>query len=391
MEENIKVSVIVPVYNGEDFIEETLKCIINQSCKEIEIIVVDDGSIDNTAKIVKQYMEMDARIRYYYQDKSNAGATRNYGMKHATGKYYMFLDADDLFEETLVEEMFCRAEAKNAEICICAADQYDQTQDVFIPQKQYLVTQLLPEDDVFSKDTFQEHIFNFTTVVPWNKIFLSDFIKQNKLEFQSIERANDQYFVMMAMAVADRITTLNKVLVHYRINQTNNLTNTFSDSAMCKYEAFLGVKKELEKRKILENEVIRRSFVNKALNSMIYGLNIQTDIDGFQKMFKMLKEKGFEQLDIRDYGEEYYFNIKEYENYKAMMENDCFNYLLIKNREYRNTIKVKNYQYNQLRKSETETKKQLKAAEKKIYDIENRKSYKIMRKCLKVYYKITGK
>lgn len=388
MIEQVEVSIIIPIYNGADYIRETMNCIINQTYKKIEIIVVDDGSTDTTHEILKECIEKDKRIRYFYQEKSNAGAARNYGMQHARGKYLLFLDGDDLFENVLVEEMYNQAEKQSAEICVCAADHYDQEQDAFIPQKQYLVAKWLPEEETFSRDTNPQYIFNFTTFVPWNKLFKKKFVMENGIEFQSIERVNDQYFVMMCIVLAQRITVLHKVLVHYRTNQSNNLTNTFSKSAMCKYDAYCRVQEEFEQRELLAEEGIRRSFVNKALNSMIYGLNVQTDIDGFQIMFDRLKKEGFERLGIGDYGQEYYYDVNEYKNYKYIIENDFQTYLLIKNREYRNTIRLKNYKYNKMIKDKNCKIAELKKKEKELNYIKSTKRFQMMKHLTGMYHKI---
>lgn len=386
--ENVGVSIIMPVYNVQEYIKTSLSNVVNQSYQNIEIIVVDDGSTDLTADLVKEQMQVDTRIQYIYQEKKNAGVARNIGMMHAHGKYLMFLDGDDMFDEQLVEKLYDRAESMQADLCICGADHYDEQQEEYIPQHQYLVKKMLPEQDVFSKETNPDYFFNLTTFVPWNKLYLRSFIQENNIQFQNIERVNDQYFVMLAMAMAKRITVVDECLVHYRTNQSNNLTNTFSQSAMCKYEAFCAVATTFEEMHLLENEHLKQSFVNKALNSMIYGLNIQTDITGFRKMYDILKQEGFERLGVRDYGEEFYYNQAEYSNYKNIMEYDYQSYLLVKNREYRNTIRVKNFKYNTMVK---EKNSRIKEVEKELNGIKRKKWYQKMVKMIVIYHKLIGK
>ena len=89
----IKVSVILPVYNVEKYLTRCLDSIVNQTLKEIEIICVDDGSTDGSAKILKEYSERDDRIRVFYRENRGAGAVRNFGMQRAQGKYLSFLDS----------------------------------------------------------------------------------------------------------------------------------------------------------------------------------------------------------------------------------------------------------------------------------------------------------
>ena len=103
MEENIKVSVILPVYNGETYLSECLDAILGQTLKEIEVICVNDGSTDRSPEILREYAARDSRIRVIDQENTGAGAARNNGMAQARGEYLSFLDADDFFEPQMLE------------------------------------------------------------------------------------------------------------------------------------------------------------------------------------------------------------------------------------------------------------------------------------------------
>lgn len=102
-----KISVIVPVYNTEKYIEKCLQSIINQTIQDFEIIVVDDGSTDNSANIIKEIIENNKNIQIKYYKKENGGLSdaRNYGVKFATGKYISFIDSDDYIEKNLFESL----------------------------------------------------------------------------------------------------------------------------------------------------------------------------------------------------------------------------------------------------------------------------------------------
>ena len=92
-------SIVIPAYNRADFIRETISSVINQTFRDWECIVVDDGSTDNTKEVIKELMIEDARIHYVFQNNAERSAARNNGIKHASGKYICFLDSDDLFKE----------------------------------------------------------------------------------------------------------------------------------------------------------------------------------------------------------------------------------------------------------------------------------------------------
>ena len=100
------ISVIVPMYNAEIYLRQNLDSILNQTLKDIELICVDDGSTDSTLKILKEYQEKDSRIIIIQQKNQKAGIARNNGLKVAKGKYIIFLDADDFFKDTMLEELF---------------------------------------------------------------------------------------------------------------------------------------------------------------------------------------------------------------------------------------------------------------------------------------------
>ena len=93
--DNTKISVILPVYNVEKYLRQCLDTIIGQTLKEIEILCVDDGSTDNSAKILEEYAQKDQRVKVFTQKNAGAGAARNLGLRHASGKYLSFQDSDD--------------------------------------------------------------------------------------------------------------------------------------------------------------------------------------------------------------------------------------------------------------------------------------------------------
>ena len=105
-EANIKVSVIVPIYNAEAYLRPALDSILDQTLREIEIICVDDGSTDGSLKIIKEYQKKDARIRIVTQNNAGPGSARNNGMRRSRGEYVSFLDADDFFDANFLEKMY---------------------------------------------------------------------------------------------------------------------------------------------------------------------------------------------------------------------------------------------------------------------------------------------
>ena len=387
----VKVSVIMPFYNGAEYINETMMAILDQTLEEIEIICVDDGSTDQTPMLLQEYAKKDERITVLQQKKANAGVARNLGMKKANGEYLLFLDSDDLFEKDMLEKMYVACKECQADVCVCDADQYDILQEKYIEKPQYLRKKVLPDQIPFSKKTIGKYILYFTTSVPWNKMIKKSFVDEHGIEFQDISRANDQYFSIMTLLLAKKITVVNEKLVHYKVKQKENLTTKFSETPLCAYESMLAVKNTLENMNLLKEPEIRCAFDNKILNLILYSLNIQNTTDGYKVLYETLKEGGFENLGFVLQDSSYYFNELEYQNLNHILEDSYDEYLLLKNREYRDTINRKNIQYKDMKKQKEEMEKRLKATEKELHYIKNTKRYKVVAGLTHFYHKIFRK
>lgn len=152
MEKEVKVSVIVPVYNSEAFIRQTAEYILGQSLKDIEIIFVDDGSTDKTREILEEISKTDDRVKVLHQQNSFAGAARNYGFRESSGKYLVFWDADDIFLPEALEKMYDKIVEDDADICICPADYYDNETGKVLKNNVYIKYDMIPEKTPFLKE-----------------------------------------------------------------------------------------------------------------------------------------------------------------------------------------------------------------------------------------------
>lgn len=115
----IKVSVIVPVYNVETYLEKCLDSLVNQTLKEIEIIVVNDGSPDNSQKIIDKYAKNYPQIKAYKKENGGLSDARNYGLKKASGEYIAFIDSDDFVREDMYQKMYNKAASQNFDMVVC--------------------------------------------------------------------------------------------------------------------------------------------------------------------------------------------------------------------------------------------------------------------------------
>ena len=145
------VSVVVPVYNVDIYLEEMLEGLRNQTLKDIEIICVDDGSTDKSAGIIQNQAQKDTRIKYIRQENQGGGAARNTGIAAADGKYLICLDADDIYEGNMLELLYNQAEKTDADITICEYVVWNMQTNYKSPAKG-IIFENAPDKEVFSRN-----------------------------------------------------------------------------------------------------------------------------------------------------------------------------------------------------------------------------------------------
>ncbi len=300
-----KVSVIVPVYNGEEHLRECMDSIVNQTLHEIEIICVNDGSTDSSESILKEYAANDPRVHVITQEKSDAGTARNRGKQDAVGEYLIFWDCDDFFDLRALERMYHKAAAQKADICVCGANQYFAEKGELAPNVKYYVdTDRIPVEPVFNRHTNEDHILTFTSEAVWNKMYRRAFIEEKGLNFQQQRNGNDVFFTIVSMCLADRVTTVDKALVTYRKNQLTSLVGTMSQAPLNTIYAWISAADYL----IEADAFPERSFTNKAVGSLMYLLRNMRQRDAFYTAVAYLKMNGLRRLHIREREEGYYYS-----------------------------------------------------------------------------------
>lgn len=235
-----KISVIIPVYNLEEYIEETLNCIVNQTFKEIEIICVDDGSTDNTLNILNKYAEKDDRFIILRQENKYAGVARNAGIKIAKGEYLSFLDGDDLFDLDMLFKMYNKAKNDKSDVVVCEFCRYNSatklTSNRSLIRNQYLI------NSPFPPERFDKVLFSFASLNAWTKLFKRNLFVDNKIQFSSTFCCNDVAAVCTALACSSKISTMHNCFVKYRVNHKINISSKRKDCA----EGFLIAAQDLQ-------------------------------------------------------------------------------------------------------------------------------------------------
>lgn len=308
---NVKVSVIIAVYNAEKYLRECLDSILNQKMQEIEIICVNDGSTDNSTLILDEYKACDSRVRVLTQRNQGAGAARNYGLREARGEYLSFLDADDFFDSEMLACAYRTARVSDADICVFKADLYVNDTEEFKPCPWAFKEQYFPKEKVFTpkEEPYSENIFRMFNGWAWDKIFRKTFIEEHKIEFQNLRTTNDMFFVYMALALAKNVITIDQVLAHQRVSVLTSLSRTREKSWDCFYQALIKLQDELKLQGLYET--YKRAFVNWALNFSLWQLNTMKG-NAYAETYNLLHTVGWARLDVAKYPERYFFNKEEY-------------------------------------------------------------------------------
>ncbi len=219
-----KVSVVVPVYNLSEYLASCLDSIIGQSYGNIEIICVNDGSVDSASDILEKYEQFDPRVKVISTAHKGAASARNTGMSAACGKYILFVDSDDYISSVAVERLVHNAEKNKSDVVI-----FDyiwknfQTNGVNLETiksfKEYY------KDKPFSIDKMGSLSYKLVPVALWTKFYNADFLKDNGITFNDGKIFEDIPFWADVYVKAKRITYLNEPLYFYNLRLESILNN----------------------------------------------------------------------------------------------------------------------------------------------------------------------
>lgn len=223
--ENVKISIVMPIYNADEYLKPAIDGVLNQTLSEIELICVDDGSTDNSLSILKEFQQADERVRIITENNAGPSIARNKGLSRARGKYVIFLDADDIFEPTLLEKLYNMSEEQQLDIAVCKFDIYNNRKAKFEDNIRSDHGEIFLEAGVVSKSVYPDVILSCTTGYVWNKLFRKEFLYEKELTFDADLRVfEDTHFVVTALSLADRIGKCQEKLMHHRVytNQPRN-------------------------------------------------------------------------------------------------------------------------------------------------------------------------
>ena len=215
------VSIIIPVYNVEKYIDDCLNSIESQTLRNLEIICVDDGSTDNSLKILKKHAKQDNRITVISQHNQRQGQARNMGMRFANGNYIFFCDSDDLLEKECLKQLLNKITSEKSDICIFGAKNFsDDISNYTIKDFRDTSAYANRKNKVCTYKDIKNAIFSH--FYPWCKLYRRQFIVDNDIKFTTGVFFEDVIFSVKSVILAKRISILDKNMYLYREEQKNS-------------------------------------------------------------------------------------------------------------------------------------------------------------------------
>lgn len=313
----VKVSVVIPVYDVEEYLSECLNSVINQSLKDIEIICINDGSNDGSLDILKKYSRIDDRIKVINQENKGLGATRNVGIDNAHGKYIFFLDSDDYIEVTALQQLYDICEMKKLDFIICQVKNYDEKTGTYFNTEYYDMPILAEtvKDNVFNYEDVKE-IISKINVVAWNKFFNLNFIKSINARFSENLIFEDNIFFWTVLFNAKRIYFYQKYLYFYRHRELS-ITSSGNENLMDTIEIHNQI---FDTFKVNNKFEMHENFLFNKKIALILQRFDQIDIKYKEKFFKKIKDDFI--IMIEEYGLNHILNFLSQRN-AMVLNNAC--------------------------------------------------------------------
>lgn len=280
MSSSIKVSVITPVYNASSTLRATIDSVLNQSLKEIEMLCVDDASTDNSLSILEEYAKADSRVRVFQQPNSGPGVARNKGIDMARGKYIAFLDSDDIMTPQMLQKLYERAEAQNADVTCCLISCFEETPAETFPNPRKWTPQIragLNTNLFCPRKERPRKLFQLDSASAWDKLWRTEFVKRVNLRFLPVRQSEDVPFVYLGLAAAERMTLVDESLLLYRMSN-KSLSHKKDKDARGFMEAYRSLREQLIEKGYASDDVIASLDYNLFTNLVWFATDVSRPI-----------------------------------------------------------------------------------------------------------------
>ena len=294
------VSLVVPVYNSARFLHKCLDSIRNQTYDNLEIVCVNDGSVDDSMSILQKYAEADRRFIIFSKENEGRGAAsaRNMGLKNATGEYIQFLDSDDFFEPDMIESLVSKAIDTNADVVICRGQIFDDEKQCVIGKLAHPDLQYAPSRDSFNWRECPDYICEIADNYAWNKLFKRLVLIDNNLSFTPIPISDDQDISMIAPIVADKVAIIDKAFINYRTGTGTSQCDSQTRHPEAAYEGVYSVVKRLREMGVYEE--VKQSYLNVSIRLMREYFDRMTELDKLKFLYDKFRNEIFPLLGASD-------------------------------------------------------------------------------------------
>lgn len=292
-----KISVIIPVYNAEKYLNKTLESILKQSLKDIEVICVDDGSTDSSVEIIQSFIKKDDRVKLIRQNNQHAGSARNTGLKEAQGEYIHFMDADDYVLNYAYEAIYNKVIKYDLDCLKFSSVVYDVKQKDTVDLPAFTLTRLRPGD--FNRLLTLEAgspIYK-VNVAPWNGVYRRTFLEKNNIVFNTLFCVNDRSFFNKVITNAERMMIARDRLVVHRVNMKESLVGKRAEHFDCHFRSIEIVSDQLVADEIDEEIkllIMQKEFKDlfawyvKFADDSVLGQRIKHETEAFVKSYQGL-------------------------------------------------------------------------------------------------------
>lgn len=320
------ISLIIPVFNVEEYLEQCLESIIEQSFSDYEVILVDDGSTDKSMEIIREYKKRFNQVKVLSQRNKGVSEARNLALKYAKGEYVLYIDSDDFLKFNMLEIMVNKANKTNADIVMCNYNLYYGVNN----KNNRVVSYNVLEDKIYSSSEVIDMILNFNIQGQlWNKLFKKSLLLENNFEFESGRYIQDIFPVFKVINNSNKIAFINDDLYCYRQRDTSTIHKKNTKLAEDYYHAMTSIIQYIIKNNLQVNSNSFKVFRASVLSYFIYHYT-NTDVNMNYRDFKKSK---YADLEVK---------FKDFMFLKSLNKIDKLRLLLWKLRIFNLVKKLKN-------------------------------------------------
>ena len=329
----VKISVIIPVYNVEEYLKECLDSVCGQTLKEIEILCINDGSTDNSLTILNEYSKKDSRIKIYSKENKGQASARNLGIKKSQGEYISFVDSDDFIKKDMLEKLFFKSKENDLDLTMCKIATYDnQTKEIKDNVWYYMLGVFRDfEKDLFTHKDTKEFTCNIA-VTPFNKLYKADLLRDNNILFPEGVIFEDEKFFFDVYLRAKRVSIVDEFLYYYRVNRKGSTVDITKEND---YADIIHISKQIREtfrqtgdyedyKHLLNNRLIHLQLARFTQTSPKYKENFFNLIK--DDLSEVLKDKDVEnnlESDVK-FRVSKILKAKDYEDFQKLDENKLF-------------------------------------------------------------------